>query len=206
MVILGSHARHFAFRVYNGFPPCYSCPLRSAFFSRAVGTHSADRFVFVMSTPAEIRDNLRSQTLFRDFSEAELDQFIALLDHERFAPGELIVRQDNRGDCMYLLVKGRAKVVHHQEGHNIELAGLKAGDFFGELALVDAGPRSADVIALEECVLVKITQAAIGALAGVYPAAGFKFLIAIGRILVDRLRASNQRYIDSLLFPRAGKE
>jgi len=164
-----------------------------------------DDFLF-MSTHAEIRDNLRGQPLFKDFSEAELDQFTALLDHERFSPGELIVRQDNRGDCMYLLVRGRAKVVHHQEGHNIELAGLRSGDFFGELALVDEGPRSADVLALEECVLVKVTQAAISALAGVYPAAGYKLLIAIGRILVDRLRESNQRYIDSLLFPRVGKE
>ena len=41
------------------------------------------------------------------------------------------------------------------------------------------------------------------ALAGVYPNAAFKFLVAIGRILVDRLRQSNQRYIDSLLFPIA---
>ncbi|HEX5176372.1 MAG TPA: cyclic nucleotide-binding domain-containing protein [Chthoniobacteraceae bacterium] len=159
-----------------------------------------------MITPAEIRDHLRGQTLFKGFTEAELDQFTALLDYERFAPGELIVRQDNRGDCMYLLVQGRAKVVHHQEGHNIELAALRAGDFFGELALVDEGPRSADVIALEQCVLVKLTQAALSALAGVCPAAGYKLLIAVGRILVDRLRASNQRYIDSLLFPRAGKE
>jgi CRP-like cAMP-binding protein len=159
-----------------------------------------------MITHAEIRDNLRGQTLFKDFTTGELEQFMALLDYERFAAGDLIVRQDNRGDCMYLLVRGRAKVVHHQEGHNIELGALRAGDFFGELALVDEGPRSADVIALEECVLVKVTQAAISALAGVCPGAGYKLLIAVGRILVDRLRASNQRYIDSLLFPRAGKE
>ena len=44
------------------------------------------------------------------------------------------------------------------------------------------------------------------AVAGVYPTAAFKFLIAIGRIMVSRLRRSNQRYVDSLLFPLAGKD
>ena len=82
----------------------------------------------------------------------------------------------------------------------------KSGDFFGEIALVDFGPRSADVVAQGNGVLLKITQAAVSALAGVYPTAAFKFLIAIGRILVARLRASNQRYIDSLLFPVEGKD
>ena len=43
-------------------------------------------------------------------------------------------------------------------------------------------------------------------IAGVFPTAAFKFLIAIGRLMVDRLRKSNQRYIDSMLFPLAGKD
>ena len=40
----------------------------------------------------------------------------------------------------------------------------------------------------------------------IVPTAAFKFLIAIGRLMVDRLRKSNQRYIDSMLFPLAGKD
>jgi CRP-like cAMP-binding protein len=100
---------------------------------------------------------------------------------------------------MYLLVRGRAQVIHHKKDHHINLAQLTVGDFFGEIALVDSGPRSADVVALEQCILLKITQAALSALAGVYPAAAFKLLIAIGKLMVARLRFSNQRYVDSLL-------
>lgn len=148
---------------------------------------------------------LRPAALFHDFTDPELEAFIELLDPETFAPGALIVQQAMPGDCMYIMVSGTARVVHHHEGHDIELAQLKAGDFFGELALVDHGPRSADVVAVEACTLLKITQPSISALAGVYPISGFKFLIAIGRIMVDRLRFSNQRYIDSLLWPAAGK-
>lgn len=159
-----------------------------------------------MSITAETRDILKDKPLFEDFTAAELDQFLELTDPMVAKPGDVIVKQDDPGDCMYIMVKGKARVVHHKDGHYIELATLRPGDFFGEIALVDEGPRSADVQALEECVLLKITQAVISAVAGVYPTAAFKFLIAIGRIMVGRLRRSTQRYVDSLLFPVAGKD
>ncbi|MDB6153741.1 MAG: rane protein [Chthoniobacteraceae bacterium] len=159
-----------------------------------------------MITTDEIRETLRDKVLFAEFSDEEMDEFFALLDPEEFSKGDVIVRQDDVGDCMYVLVTGNAKVLHHKDGHSIDLAVLKAGSFFGEISLVDAGPRSADVIATDDCMLLKITQASLSALAGVYPTAAFKFLIAIGRLMVERLRQSNQRYVDSLLFPIAGKD
>ncbi|HEX8294672.1 MAG TPA: cyclic nucleotide-binding domain-containing protein [Chthoniobacteraceae bacterium] len=159
-----------------------------------------------MSTQSEIRQQLHGTALFAEFSTEELEQFLELCDLLNAAQDQVIVRQDESGDCMYIMASGSAKVVHHQGGRDIDLATLTSGDFFGELALVDEGPRSADVIALEDCVLLKITQAVISAVAGVYPTAAFKFLIAIGRIMVGRLRKSNQRYVDSLLFPIAGKD
>lgn len=159
-----------------------------------------------MSQTLEIREMLQNAALFQEFTVAELDEFLALLDPKKVDPGECIVRQDDPGDAMYLIVKGNARVVHHREGHDVELATLKSGDFFGELALVDHGPRSADVEAIDECVLLQISQASISALAGVYPSAAFKFLISIGRIMVERLRQSNRRYIDSLLIAQPAKE
>ena len=159
-----------------------------------------------MSSTAEIRQELRGKSLFREFTDTEIAAFVDLLDQREAAAGDLIVRQDEIGDCMFIVIRGRARVVHRNAGESVELATMNAGDFFGELSLVDRGPRSADVQALEHCLLLRIDIGAISALAGVYPTAAFKFLVAIGRILVDRLRQSNQRYIDSLLFPRAGKD
>ncbi len=159
-----------------------------------------------MSTTPETREQLKRTVLFSEFTTEEIDEFIELCDASSASAGEVIVRQDDMGDCMYVLVSGEASVVHHSGGRDIDLATLKEGDFFGELALVDEGPRSADVCAVTDCVLLRITQAVISAVAGVYPTAAFKFLIAIGRIMVTRLRKSNQRYVDSLLFPLAGKD
>jgi len=159
-----------------------------------------------MSTISEIRSKLKDHALFAEFTALELGELLDLLDQVRVKDGETIVKQDEPGDCMYLVVDGEVRVVHHRGGRDISLATLKSGDFFGEIALVDFGPRSADVIAQGDALLLKITQASVSALAGVYPTAAFKFLIAIGRILVSRLRTSNQRYIDSLLFPVEGKD
>jgi CRP-like cAMP-binding protein len=150
-------------------------------------------------TNAEILAQLRSCSLFADFTDDELEEFVDLVDPMEVKAGECIVRQDEPGEQMFLLVKGRAKVVHHREGQNVQLAMLEDGDFFGELALVDHGPRSADVEATEDSTLLSISYASMSALAGVYPMAAFKFLITLGRIMVHRLRASNQRYIDSML-------
>jgi CRP-like cAMP-binding protein len=157
-------------------------------------------------TTAELAAQLRDKTLFREFTRQELDEFLDLLDPVMAKAGDIVVHQDDLGDCMYILVTGKCRVVHHKNGRGIDLAILKEGDFFGELALVDEGPRSADVIALEDVALLKITQAVVAAVAGVYPTAAFKLLIAIGRIMVERLRLANQRYVDSLLFPLQRKD
>jgi len=159
-----------------------------------------------MNNLTDLREKLQSRELFADFTVEEIDQLLDLLDRVEAPAGQVIVRQDELGDCMYILVEGTASVTHHKDGHHVLLATLQAGDFFGELALVDEGPRSADVQATADCVLLKITQAVICAVAGVYPTAAFKLLIGIGRVLVERLRRSNQRYVDSLLFPIAGND
>jgi len=147
----------------------------------------------------EYAKTLHGLPLFADFTEPELEGALDLIDKVEFKAGDVIVKQDEKGDCMYVLVEGSARVVHRRDGKDIELATLKVGDFFGELALVDSGPRSADVEALEPSKLLRIEHGALRAIAGVYPNAAFKLLISVGRALVQRMRRGNQKYIDSLL-------
>jgi CRP-like cAMP-binding protein len=147
----------------------------------------------------EYLKKLQALPLFAEFTDAELEGVIDLVDTVNFAAGECVVRQDEQGDCMYMLTEGSARVVHRRDGQEFELAILKVGDFFGELALVDSGPRSADVETLTPCTMLRIEHGALRALSGVYPGAAFKLLIAVGRALVQRMRRGNQKYIDSLL-------
>lgn len=62
------------------------------------------------------------------------------VDH---APGEVIVQKGDQGNSLYLMLEGRARVVGKARI-------LRPGDFFGEMALIDGGPRSATIIAASQ--------------------------------------------------------
>ena len=164
-----------------------------------------DKENYTMSNGNDIGAQLKGLPLFHEFTDDEMQAFLELVDPLLVKAGDTIVKQDEKGDCMFILVEGNARVIHRKEGKQFELATLGMGDFFGELALVDEGPRSADVEAVDDCKLMQISQSVIRALAGVYPSAAFKLLIAVGRVLVARLRKGNQKYIDSLLLA-SGKD
>ena len=65
-----------------------------------------------------------------------------------YRDGEVIVRQGETGDCMYVIQKGKAEVLHEKEGKEVRLAVLGEGDVFGEMALFEREARSATVRAL----------------------------------------------------------
>jgi CRP-like cAMP-binding protein len=152
-----------------------------------------------MNSSPQMLEKVSSLSLFSEFTTNEIETFLTLMELAVVPAGQCIVKQDEPGDCMYILISGSAKVIHRKDGKELHLATMKEGDFFGELALVDEGPRSADVEAVEEATLVRVPQSVIRAMAGVVPAAAFKLMVAVGRVLVERLRRGNQKYIDSLL-------
>ncbi|MGZ8431822.1 MAG: cyclic nucleotide-binding domain-containing protein, partial [Candidatus Deferrimicrobiaceae bacterium] len=67
-----------------------------------------------------------------------------------YRPGEIIVRQGDVGDCMYVIQSGKVEVVIEKEGKEVRLAQLGEGDFFGEMALFEKDVRSATVRPLGE--------------------------------------------------------
>ncbi len=75
-------------------------------------------------------------------------------------PGEILFREDDPGDRMYLIKSGKIKIT--KGGGDVEktLAYLKEGDFFGEMAIIDESPRSATAIAVDETRLVIIDREA----------------------------------------------
>jgi CRP-like cAMP-binding protein len=138
-------------------------------------------------------------TLFAELSEEELHGLIEQSATERYAAGERIISAGDSGHCMYVILSGSVRVTIKRGNGEIELARLTSGDFFGEVALVDDGPRSATVTATEDCELLCITRTTLGVLAGLHPGAAIHLLAAIGRSLVARLRSGNKKYIDLLL-------
>ncbi|MFZ9964081.1 MAG: Crp/Fnr family transcriptional regulator [Terrimicrobiaceae bacterium] len=141
---------------------------------------------------------LKQFALFSGLAHDELATLVRLTDKVSFKKDAKIIQAGEEGHCLYLLLSGTAVVQAPPPDGKVELASLKIGDFFGEISLVDEGPRSADVVALEDCELLRITRTTIGVLAGLQPAAAVQILSSIGRELVQRLRTANQKYLDLL--------
>jgi CRP/FNR family transcriptional regulator, cyclic AMP receptor protein len=79
--------------------------------------------------------------LFSGLSRRHLKHVAALAQEEEFDEGEVLAEEGQPGDTFYVLLQGQAKV----ERGGRRIARLLPGDFFGEIALIDGGPRSATV-------------------------------------------------------------
>lgn len=108
---------------------------------------------------AEPRELLRKVPFFRDLPEEEAGHVVSKLRRRTAPSGELIVRQGGPGDSMYLLVRGVVRVSRSDGGFSRDLATLMAGDFFGEMALVDGGSRTATCRAVTPCALYELRRA-----------------------------------------------
>jgi CRP-like cAMP-binding protein len=75
-----------------------------------------------------------------------------------YGAGEVIIRQGNSGDSMYVVQSGRVEVVQSSEAGEQHLAFLEAGDFFGEMAVFEKEVRSATVRAAGEARVLKIDK------------------------------------------------
>jgi CRP-like cAMP-binding protein len=80
---------------------------------------------------------------------------------------------------------------------------LGPGECFGEIALFDQGPRSADVVANKDSILLKISSEAFDKLRREAPELSAPILFAISKTLAARIRADNKRIKDSVTFARA---
>jgi hypothetical protein len=137
--------------------------------------------------------SLRRIKILAQLNDAQLDHLSRFLE-VHYVPQRLaIVNQGDPGDGMYLILRGelRARMMH--DGRETILSTFETGDFFGDLALFDRGPRSADVIANEDSTLLKISTGAFDQLTREAPGLATVFLQATARTLAARIRADNKR-------------
>ena len=124
---------------------------------------------------------LEEVPLFAGLSKRHLRRIAKLARIRRFAPGSVMVRTGDPGRSFYVLLDGSAKV--HRSGRRS--LRLEAGAFFGEMALIDDSPRSADVVAEGEVLALTIDRSGFAKLLRAEPALAQALL----RTLAARLRA-----------------
>ena len=117
--------------------------------------------------------------------QALIEQIGALATVRTFAKNAIIVSEGDETDSLYVLLAGRAKVyVADQDGREVQLNQIGAGEYFGEVTL-DGGPRSASVMALEECRCAVVRRSELTAFLERSPA----FALHLVRKLAHRVRA-----------------
>jgi len=148
---------------------------------------------------------LRRVKILAGMTDEQLERFAQFMEIEKVPQWSVIVKQGERGNTMYLILEGELRVRINMMGKETILATLSVGEFFGDISLFDQGPRSADVVANTESLLLKISSEAFDELAKEAPEIATPFLLAIGRTLTARIRADNKRYGDSIKFARAAE-
>jgi CRP-like cAMP-binding protein len=115
--------------------------------------------------------------LFSGLSKRELNRLAADTDELTFAPGETVVREGDLGETMFVVLEGEGDVVRSGK----KLGTVLPGDFFGELAAIDAQPRSASVVAVTRLRVLRLFRRHLMALLKDEPQITLKLLDGIVR-------------------------
>ena len=94
--------------------------------------------------------NIPRAPLFSDLSHEAFIELVERCPLRRFEAGDRIIQQGEPGDSFYVICEGRASVLREDDGLAHPVAALEAGEFFGEVALLAGGPRTASVYALTD--------------------------------------------------------
>ncbi len=133
---------------------------------------------------------LRRVPLFSGLTEGQLEMLAAGSARRSYPKGRTIVSEGEPSQSMYILLAGRAKVQRSDsEGKEVILAVLGAGEFIGEMSLIDDAPRSASVITIEPCEFMAVSKDAFKAMLAQNPEVAMNVM----RGLVRRLREADKK-------------
>jgi CRP-like cAMP-binding protein len=142
---------------------------------------------------------LRRLKLFADLTEDQIAIFVSLVEPVEVTLNDAIVRMNQLGNSMYLILNGEVQVSRTTGGRETVLARLETGDFFGEMCLFEEAPRSANVVAIRHCILLKVTKQAFDSMIETHPVLAALFLRAMLRTVAGRLRTMDKKFVDSML-------
>lgn len=127
--------------------------------------------------------------MFALLDEVEREALSQLLEVKTFDKGETIFNFGDAGDSLYIIRSGTVQIfIENYQGDKIILKENQPGDIFGDISLLDGGPRTATVVATEETECLVLDRDQLLELIRKYPHAGIDLLTVMGQ----RLRATNE--------------
>ncbi|MFN7959365.1 MAG: cyclic nucleotide-binding domain-containing protein [Holophagaceae bacterium] len=139
---------------------------------------------------------LTQSPLFRNLDETERAQILIIGQRRSCRAGEVIFREGDAGDGLYVVVRGSVRISKQGATGEEALAILESPAFFGEMALIDLSARAADAIVNEDSELFFIPLQELRSLIEVQHRIALKILYALCEVLAQRLRETNERYMN----------
>jgi CRP/FNR family cyclic AMP-dependent transcriptional regulator len=133
---------------------------------------------------------LKAVPLFASFPEDQLRMLTTVVTRRSLPRSTTVMASGDPTDSLYIVLSGRLKVMMSDaEGKEVILSILTAGEFFGEMGLIDDAPRSASVVSIEACELLSIAKRDFKKCL----AENFEMAQAVMRGLVRRLRDADRK-------------
>lgn len=154
-----------------------------------------------LTTPTTLRPNqLRRCPLFAEMSDSHILQFADLMEQFSLKPFEPIVKFGTKTNSLFILLDGEAHISMPLAGKQEMLKIISTGDFVGEMAMWDDGVRSASVIATQKCTVLRLAKHDLLTIVREKPDIAAPFLLAMNRILCQRIRENNERFLKAKHF------
>jgi CRP/FNR family transcriptional regulator, cyclic AMP receptor protein len=141
-----------------------------------------------MAVKTDPTESLRRVPLFAGLDRKELDMLGKLIKEQRYTAGTTIVKAGASGHGLYIIKEGTVSVV--RDGKNV--AAMGPGQFFGEISVLDGGPRTADVRAETDTVCLTLVSWEVKPLLMDNPSMTYKMLVE----MTKRLRSQAPREHD----------
>jgi CRP/FNR family transcriptional regulator, cyclic AMP receptor protein len=128
-------------------------------------------------TRRQTADALARVPMFADFSKRHLDRLSKETEELVFDPGQIIVKEGDPGETLFVVLEGSAKVTRGKK----KVGEVLPGDFFGELSTIDGGPRTATIVAETPMRVLRLFRRTLDALIEDEPQVTLKLLDGIVR-------------------------
>ncbi len=143
---------------------------------------------------------LAAVSIFTGLDQDEINRLSGICSERRYQEAEIIFIEHTEGNELFIILEGEVSISLElaSEEDAMPLVTLRAGDVFGELAVVDESPRSATARALTDCRMLVIGKEPLDALMESDHDLGFKVMRNLARLVSRRVRSANQKILDNV--------
>jgi len=139
--------------------------------------------------------------LFKNFSESELKEISKYLEYRTFSKGDVLFEEGDPGDKIFFIVKGRIDLFRTSNfGEPVKVAVCNEGTPIGELSFFSNHLHSSKGVASKEAKVLILSEEGYEKLKKEDPQLAIKLLEEIARIIAERLKQMNKKFVDTTCF------